>query len=373
MASGTDHYHVLGVDRAAGAPRIRHAYRRLVRRFHPDLNPGDPVAALRYREIHRAWLVLGDPVKRSEYDRAGGSESRPRGAEPAEGYGFAGFDFAAAPSHRVADLKEILGTQPERPADEETPADIHSRVRLSFREALEGRSVRLRVARRRACPACAGQGRISRDESVPCPACEGRGKRFRRVGHMVFSRSCERCEGQGLLAHASCDACEGRGSRIRMGQELVRVPAGVADGATLVVAGKGHARPGDAPPGDLRLHVQVESHPLLERRGDNLVCPLPLTLAEAALGGRIQAPTPTGPVTLRLPPGVQPGDRFRVSGKGARSSRGGGERGDLFFEARVRIPEVRDDRSRALVEELERRNPSAPRAGLAEQFGGGSG
>ncbi len=369
MASGTDHYQVLGVDRAAGSTRIRQAYRKLVRRFHPDLNPGDPVAASRYQEVHRAWLVLGDPERRSEYDRAGGSEARPPEPEP-DGYGFAGFDFAAAPSHRVADLKEILGTQPDSPADE-AQSDLHSRVRLSFREALEGRSVRLRVARRHACRVCSGHGQVPRDEGVSCPACRGQGRCFRRVGRMVFSRSCEQCEGQGVLAHMSCDACGGRGNRIRIGRELVRVPAGVADGATMVVAGKGHERPGAAPPGDLHLHVQVESHSLLERRGDNLVCPLPLTLSEAALGGRIEAPTPTGPVTLRLPPGVQPGARFRVSGKGARSARGGG-RGDLFFEVKVRIPEVRDDRSRALVEELERRNPSSPREGLAEQFGGGS-
>ncbi len=369
MAGGSDHYQVLGVERAARTARIRQAYRRLVRRYHPDLNPGDPLAAARYREIHAAWLILRDPGKRSEYDRTGAgavaaAEPKPRA------WGFAGFDFANEPADPAVDLREVLGKAPE-PRAPETPPDLHSRVKLSFREALEGRSVRLRVARRETCPPCEGSGTLPREESVPCAACAGKGRRFRRVGHMVFSRACARCEGRGLLGRGPCDSCGGRGARIRVSRELVRVPAGVADGATVVVSGKGHERAGDGRPGDLHLHVQVEPHELLERRGDNLICPLTLTLREAALGGRIEVPTPSGPVTLRLPPGMQPGARLRVAERGARSARGD-TRGDLYFEVNVRIPEVRDDRSRELVEELDRRNAASPREGMAERLGGGS-
>ena len=184
---------------------------------------------------------------------------------------------------------------------------------------------------------------------------------------MVFARPCRRCGGQGLLFHTACAPCTGRGSRIRAVRVVARVPGGVADGATVVVEGQGHERLPGEPPGDLRLYVEVAAHPVLERRGDNLICPLPLTLAEASLGGRIEVPTLSGNVTVRLPPGVQPGTRLRLAGRGVPSIRGDG-RGDLFLEVRIHIPEIRDDRSRDLVRELEQRYPESPREALREKL-----
>ena len=248
---------------------------------------------------------------------------------------------------------------------------IHARVRISFVESLGGKQIRLRTSRREACGPCLGRGERPVAEATPqgieCSACSGAGRRLRRYGHMVFARPCRRCGGRGLLFHTACSACAGRGSRIRSVRVVARVPAGVADGATVVVEGQGHERLPGAPPGDLRLYVEVAPHPALERRGDNLVCPLPLTLAEAALGGRIEVPTLSGNVIVRLPPGVQPGTRLRLAGRGVPSIRGDG-RGDLFLEVRVHIPEIRDDHSRDLVRELEARYPQSPRDALREKL-----
>ena len=373
MPEGVDYYEILGVARTANIPRIRQAYRRLARRTHPDLNPHDRVIEERYREIQQAYEVLVDPVRREEYDRRGSREPGPVRATPVH-YGFAGFDFGAEPAADSGALHEILGRRDSSlSAEADGTADIHARVRISFLESLEGKQVRLRAARRETCDGCGGCGQKPvadpvRGGGTECPACSGGGRRIRRYGHMVFVRPCRRCNGQGALFHLPCASCLGSGRRERPVRLVARLPAGVADGATIVVEGQGHHRSGTELPGDLRLHVEVARHPILERRGDNLICPLPLTLAEAALGGRIEVPTLSGPVTVRLPPGVQPGARIRLAGRGVPSTRGDA-RGDLFLEVRIHIPEIRDDRSRDLVRELEERYPESPRDALRETLG----
>lgn len=370
MPLPADYYQVLGVGRDADLLRIRQAYRRLARRLHPDLNPNDRIVAERFGEIQRAFEVLGDPDRRAEYDR--------RGAEPAPArvervhYGFAGFDFGGKPAREDWALHEIFGSsEGTESGGSEADPDIHSRIRVSFVESLEGKQVRLRTSRREICEACGGRGERpvgdAAHQGIECNGCGGAGRRLRRYGHMVFARPCRRCGGRGLLFHLACSRCGGRGSRMRSVRVVARVPAGVTDGATIVVEAKGHERMSGEPPGDLRLHVEVAPHPVLERRGDNLICPLPLTLAEASLGGRIEVPTLTGSVVVRLPPGVQPGTRLRVAGRGVPSVRGDG-RGDLFLDVRIHIPEIRDDRSRDLVRELEQRYPESPREALREKL-----
>lgn len=372
MHRSLDYYEVLGVECTADTPRIRQAYRRLARRMHPDLNPNDQVVEERYREIQRAYEVLGDPERRAEYDRRGGREPVPTAVNRVH-YGFAGFDFGGEPATDSGALHEIFGSRSEpKTADPDGGADIHTRVRVSFLESLEGKQIRLRANRQEACPACGGRGERAvaarlQGGGVPCPGCSGDGRRTRRYGHMVFVRPCRRCGGNGTLFRMACPSCGGSGRRDRPVRLVARLPAGVADGATIVVEGEGHHGPPGEPSGDLQLHVEVAPHPVLERRGDNLVCPLPLTLAEAALGGRIEVPTLAGPVTVRLPPGVQPGTRVRLAGRGVPSTRGGA-RGDLFLEVRIHIPEIRDDRSRQLVRELEERYPESPRDELREQL-----
>ncbi len=372
MPPSPDYYELLGVERTADVLRIRRAYRRLARRMHPDLNPNDRVVAEQFREIRRAFEVLGDPERRADYDRLGETEPAPPRAGAVH-YGFAGFDFGREPAPDDGALKEILGHRPEAPSGPSpAEADLHARVRISFVESLASQQVRLRVNRRLACEPCGGRGeRPVAEAAAPgfeCPDCGGGGRRLRHHGHMVFQRPCRRCRGRGALYLARCGACAGRGYRERPVRVVARLPAGVEGGATVVVEGAGHERRSGEPPGDLKLHVEVAPHAVLERRGDNLICPLPLTFAEASLGGRIEVPTLTGPVTVRLPPGVQPGTRIRLVGRGVPSTRGEG-RGDLFLEARVEIPKIHDDRSRDLVRELERRYPASPRAALADELG----
>ena len=371
MQPSADHYTVLGVGRDADVLRIRQAYRRLARRLHPDLNPNDRVVAERFRHIQRAYEVLGDPERRAEYDRRGGTEPAPARVERVH-YGFAGFDFGGEPAREEWALHEIIGPgAASESGDSEADADIHARIRISFVESLEGKQIRLRTNRREVCGACDGGGERPVGEALPhgvdCTACGGAGRRLRRYGHMVFTRPCRRCGGRGVRFHATCSPCAGKGTRSQPVRVVARLPAGVADGATIVVEGEGHERVRGDPPGDLRLHVEVASHPLLERRGDNLVCPLPLTLAEAVLGGRVEVPTLSGNVAVRLPPGVQPGTRLRLAGRGAPSVRGDG-RGDLLLEVRIHIPEIRDDRSRDLVRELEARYPESPREALRDKL-----
>ena len=367
MAQRVDYYEVLGVQRTANLARIRKAYRRLARRLHPDLNPNDLLVEERYREVQQAFEVLGDPDRRADYDRRGGRAPKPAPRAPSQ-YGFAGFDFAHDSARDDRPLHELFGGSSDPDPPSASGADIHARVRISFPDAIEGRQVRLRVVRQEACGDCRGAGRrpvreALADTGVSCPACRGEGRRLRRFRHMVFVRPCGPCQGRGALFHTRCSACAGRGLRARPARVVARVPAGISDGGTVVVSGGGHHGVRGAPPGDVRLHVEVKPHPVLERQGGNVTCPLPLTVTEAALGGKVEVPTLAGPVTVRLPPGVQPGTRIRLAGRGVPAVPGG-ERGDLLLEAQVRIPAIRDARSRELLDELAELYPESPREDL---------
>ncbi len=376
MARRVDYYQVLGVQPTANLARIRSAYRRLARRLHPDLNPNDLVVEERYRLVQHAFEVLADPDRRAEYDERGDREPPPPRPKRKR-YGFAGFDFGHEPSPDERPLHELFGSGTEAESASAGGNHIHARAKLSFLESLEGKQVRLRILRKEGCGACGGQGERPvreglAESGVECTACRGEGRRLRRFRHMVFVRPCGDCEGRGQLFHTHCRECAGRGRRARPRRVVARVPAGVMDGATIVVARAGHQGVRSEPDGDLRLHVEVEPHPVLKRRGGNVICPLPLTLAEAAVGGKVEAPTLTGPVTVRLPPGVQPGARIRLAGRGVPAVPGG-EPGDLFLEVKVRIPEIRDDRSRDLLRELAERYPDSPRDDLRASFADAAG
>ncbi len=346
-----DLYIVLGVDRAASLDEVKRAYRRLARQFHPDVNPGDGIAAMRFREIAQAYEILGDPERRRRYDVVGFEAPQPAEAVT----GFEGFDFSAT-VHAVqqstfGDLfAEVFGSGDARPLSPERGADLHATLSLSFALAMAGGHFGLTLMRQDTCGRCAGTGLASIAASR-CPSCEGDGVVRSARGHMVFTRRCGRCGGGGLLAQQGCQGCGGAGQVGRSDTVPVAVPAGIADGARVRVAARGNAGRGGGPPGDVYVTVRVAEHPLFRREGDDLHLVVPVAIHEAALGARIEIPVLDGTARLRVPPGTQTGQRLRMRGRGAPSPRDG-RRGDLVAEIRVTLPRVLDERSKELLRQF---------------------
>jgi len=357
-----DFYILLGIERAATLAEIKRAYRRLARRYHPDLNPGDQLAAARFGEIVRAYETLSDPERRRRYDQLGYEPAAPEAVT-----GFAGFDFSAS-VHAVnqstfGDLFEEVfrGAQATRRRPERG-ADLHASLTLDFDRALDGGRHEVTVVRQETCGRCAGAGATPTAPS-PCPTCTGTGLTRSARGHMVFTRPCVRCRGTGSLAEQSCQACGGAGVVSRSERVGVTVPPGTGDGARLRVPERGNAGRHGGPPGDLYVDVAVTPHPLFRRDGDDLHLVVPVAVHEAALGARIEIPGGDGPARLRVPPGTQSGQRLRLRGRGAPGR--SGARGDLVVEVRVMLPRLLDERSKELLRQFGEINGAD---GIREQF-----
>lgn len=349
-----DLYVVLGLAHGASDTEIKRAYRRLARRFHPDINPGDRMAASRFRQILEAYETLMDPDRRSRYD-AGLTADQ---ADPRATSGFEGFDFSARGTDYSATFGDLFAEVLTDRGSRHPPqrgADLHQTVALTFQEAFAGVTRALTVTRRDTCRGCAGSGR-TRVSPGPCLACQGAGSMRSVRGHMVFTRSCPTCGGTGQQRPRPCEPCGGVGQQMRTDAIDVRLPAGTSDGDRVRVPGKGNAGMNAGPPGDLYLTVQVAPHPLFRREGDDLHLVLPVAIHEAALGARVEVPAPDGGFArLRVPPGTQSGQRFRLRERGAVSTRDG-RRGDLIVEARLMLPKVLDERSKELLREFGRIN-----------------
>ena len=364
-----DWYEVLGVRRNASAAEIRRAYQKLARLLHPDLNPGDPIAAERFRAVSRAFEVLSDPQRRAQYDRGETPPPQPPRAE----VGFAGFDFSSetrveqrAGFHEI--FHGVLHPSAEAPVAGE---DLQQATRVSFEECLGGTRRRVHVMRFEACVACEGRGVVTL-RPRPCRTCGGTGQLRASRGRMVFTRGCGDCGGTGVLGRQPCAPCGGEG-RVRHSEWLeVQIPPGVGDGSRVRLPGWGNAGRRGGPPGDFVLSVEVEPHPIFRREGDDLFCEVPITIAEAALGAHVEVPTLEGPMTIGVPPGTQNGQRFRLRKRGMpRLEAPGAEpsRGDLFVEVRVWVPSVTDDEGRRLLEEFARKSPRPPRGAAAASPG----
>lgn len=353
-----DLYIVLGLEQGATENEIRRAYRRLARRFHPDINPGDHAAEQRFRQILAAYETLIDPVRRTLYD---GGQSAEQSAGKRSG--FEGFDFSARGvdhSATFGDLfAEVLGERGVRTAKPERGADLHRDARVSFEEALAGAQRAVAVTRREQCGTCAGTG-LTRVSGGACQACHGTGAVRSVRGHMVFSRRCGACAGTGEQRPRACEGCAGAGHLTRTETVQVRMPPGVADGDRVRVPGKGNEGSQGGPPGDLFITVRVDPHPAYQRKGDDLHVVVPVGIHEAALGARIEVDTPDGVARLRVPPGTQTGQQFRLSERGAQSTRHG-QRGDLVVEIRLMLPPILDERSKELLREFGQIHGEHPR------------
>jgi len=385
MPSKQDYYQTLGVNRGATEEEIRKAYRRLARKFHPDLNPGDKASEDRFKGLQEAYDILSDAKKRQMYDQFGfySEQGFPSGAPGAGQQGphmdFGGFDFSdvlsgqrEAPPEggfggRFSDIfsqffrREGQGSVQRQP---EAGADLEYALNVDFWRAVKGTQARLNVQRMDTCGTCRGTGNASGNRTV-CPNCNGTGTVNQQAGAMRFNLSCPRCEGTGHLRN-TCPTCRGDG-RVSTSEAVeARLPAGVQTGDRLRVPGKGNAGILGGPAGDLYVTVRVEPHDFFRRDGDDINVTVPVTVWEAALGTKIEVPTIDGRALLKIPQGTQNGQKFRLRQKGIYNSRKD-KRGDQIVEVAVQAPKAQDERSREILRELSQLHPEDPRASLWEK------
>jgi molecular chaperone DnaJ len=388
MPVGTqkDYYATLGVSRGAKPEEIRKAYRRMARKYHPDVNPGNKAAEEKFKEVSQAYEILGDDKKRQVYDQYGfySDNIPPGGPGPGAstwtgtpGVDFSGFDFSNFDSVDTEAEKrggfggafrdifsQLFSRSGPREEEGEGPqkgSDIEHQMHLGFWDAIRGTQVRITIGRQETCPTCRGSGSAG-GAAVTCTVCGGTGKATRQAGTMRFTLTCPQCGGTGRQRR-SCQACGGSGSVRKPESFEVRIPPGVDTGSRVRVPGKGNAGVGGGPAGDLYIVTEVEPHPIFERKGDNIYVKVPVTVAEAALGAKVDVPTLVGPSTIKIPPGTQSGQKLRIRGKGAPSLRSEA-RGDQFVEVQVVVPHVADERTKEILRELARLNPEDPRREL---------
>jgi molecular chaperone DnaJ len=378
----TDYYELLGVSRKASAKDIRAAFRKLARKYHPDLNPGDKAAEEKFKQLQEAYDVLSDTKKRQMYDQYGFySENVPTGDYGQGGAGgdnnvnfdFNGFDFsggsgASGGGSSFRDLfSQFFGGRGGVGIEEEAESgsSLEYKLEIDFWDAVRGGVKKLQITRLDACETCHGTGAIGSPQT--CPTCHGTGTVQQAAGKMRFNVPCSRCGGTGKLRTA-CKACGGEG-RVRRTETIdVRIPAGVASGSRVRVPGKGNAGTVGAPPGDLYLQVEVRPHPFFERRGNDLYTKVPVTVSEATLGAKVEVPTIDGRSLVRIPPATNSGSTLRLREKGVPSARNG-TRGDQYVEIQVVVPKPTDERVRNIMKELETVAPDDPRKDLFAKAG----
>ena len=379
MAGKDDFYQTLGVNRKAGADDIRKAYKRLARKHHPDLNPGDKNAEERFKKISEAYEVLSDPKKKQMYDRQGFySEAEARAGEAAgrgarQPVDFSGFDFSEAaggePGAGAGGFRDIFSQffhRGDAAAEQPIPgSDLEYQANIGFWDAIRGTTVRLNIARQKSCQACHGKGTTAGE--VTCPECKGTGNTTQKMGNMRFNVSCPRCGGRGKM-QTPCPVCGGAGRLPETESLEIRIPAGVQDGFRVRVAGKGNAGEGGGPRGDLYIIPKIAPHKFFDRKGDDIYTEVPVTVTEATLGAKVEVPTIDGNrALLKIPPGTASGQKFRLREKGVTSLKTG-KRGDQYVEVNVHVPKVADERSKEILRELAQLNPENPRTELYKQL-----
>jgi len=409
MATPTkDYYATLGVKKSASAEDIRKAFRKLARKYHPDVNPGDKSAEEKFKAISEANDVLSDPKKRKIYDQVGfysdnidpaTAEAYARGGGQPGGAGFGGgfpggaggghtgptgnvdfggFDFSdlfegaggrrATASSSGGGFRDIFssifsGGGRGAAVDEgpETGSDLEYQVNVPFWTAIRGGVMKLNIARRDVCANCHGNGYI--EQPGVCPQCHGKGTIEQTSGRMKFNVTCPRCHGTGKNI-STCPVCHGEGTVERTEPLEVRIKPGTRDAQRIRIAGKGNAGTHGGAVGDLYVIIRIGEHPLFRREGDDIYITVPVTAVEAALGSKIDVPTIDGRSTLKIPPGTQSGQKLRLREKGVPSATKDGARGDEIVEVKITVPMPRDEKTKELLRELAKLNPEDPRADL---------
>jgi molecular chaperone DnaJ len=411
MATTTkkDYYELLGVKKSASAEDIRKAFRKLARKYHPDVNPGDKAAEEKFKAMSEANDVLSDPKKRKIYDQlgfysdnidpaaadayarggptgAGGFGGFPGGQPAGAGgqganFDFSGFDFSdmfegggagrRASSSAGGGFRDIFsgifGGRGGAVAAEgpEPGSDLEYQVNVPFWTAIRGGVMRLNITRRDVCGNCHGNGYI--ESPGKCPECGGTGQITQTGGRMKFNVPCPRCHGTGKNI-STCPVCHGEGTVERTEPLEVRIKAGTRDGQRIRLPGKGNAGVQGGPAGDLYVIIRAGEHPVFHREGDDIRITVPVTATEAALGAKIEVPTIDGRTLLKIPPGTQSGQKLRLREKGVPSATREGARGDEIVEVKVTVPTPRDERTKELLRELAKLNPEDPRAELWKEI-----
>ncbi|MDD7700985.1 MAG: molecular chaperone DnaJ [Eubacteriales bacterium] len=351
MADKKDYYEVLGVEKNADEATIKKAYRSLAKKYHPDMNPGDKEAEMKFKEVNEAYDVLSDSDKRAKYDQYGHAAFDPAAGGGAGGAGFGGFgDFGDIFSSFFGG--GFGGSSSARRNGPMRGDDIGARVSITFEEAAFGVKKEISYNRVGRCPDCGGSGAAKGSTAETCPKCHGSGQMrvVQRLGGMQFqsTTTCDNCRGKGKIIRNPCPNCRGTGF-IRVTKKLeVSIPAGIDDGERIALRGQGNDGLNGGPAGDLILQVSVKPHAIFERDGYNIFCEVPLPVTDAILGAEIEIPTLEGNVKYKIPEGTQPGTRFTLRGKGipyVNSSR----RGDLIFQVNVEIPRGLSEKQKAEV------------------------
>jgi molecular chaperone DnaJ len=393
-----DYYEILGVKKSASVDDIRKAFRKLARKYHPDVNPGDKSAEEKFKAISEANDVLSDPKKRKIYDQlgfysdnidpaaaeayarggptgAGGFGGFPGGAGAGQGvpFDFSGFDFGdmlegarGRKTSGAGGFRDIFSSMfgGGRAAAQEGPepgSDLEYQVNVPFWTAIRGGVMRLNITRQDTCSNCHGNGVI--EQPGVCPQCKGKGTIEQSANRMKFNVTCPRCHGTGKNI-STCPVCHGEGVVSRIEPLEVRIKPGTRDGQRIRLAGKGNAGQHGGQQGDLYVIIRAEDHPVFHRDADDIHVVVPVTATEAALGAKVEVPTIDGRALLKVPPGTQSGQKLRLREKGVPSATKDGVRGDEIVEVKVTVPMPRDEKTKELLRELAKLNPEDPREEL---------
>lgn len=357
MSDKRDFYEVLGVDKSASDDEIKKAYRKAAKKYHPDLHPGDKEAEKNFKEVAEAYEVLSDSEKKARYDQFGHAGVDPNFGAGGGGYGAGGFDFG--------DLGDIFGQffgggfGGGRSANPNAPRkgnDISSSVYISFEEAAKGCTKKIKIAKIETCKDCGGSGAQKGSSPTTCAACSGTGRinitQRTPFGAMQTQRTCDKCGGRGKIVTNPCNTCDGKGRIRKNVEQSIDIPAGIDDGQIINLRGGGDSGINGGPAGDLRVQVGVRPHPIFERDGFDVYCEIPVTFAQAALGDEITVPTLDGKVKFTIHEGTQPGDEFKLRGKGIQRLNYSGK-GDQYVKIVLEVPKNLSSKQKEIIKEFD--------------------
>lgn len=353
--SKRDYYEVLGVDKNVDEQELKRAYRKLAKKYHPDLNPDNKEAEQNFKEVSEAYEVLSDSDKRARYDRFGHDGVNGQGAG---GFGQGGFG-AGGFGDIFDDIFDMFGgggfSQGRRKSGPKRGADLKYRVTIEFEEAAFGVEKEIKIRRTENCSTCNGSGAKSGTNKKTCDKCNGSGEiKFAQqtpFGQFVRSAVCDKCHGNGEIIEEPCTSCNGTGKEVKTKKLNIKIPAGVDTGSVMPLRGEGEPGEKGGPSGDLYIYIEVKPHKIFTREGNDILCEIPISFIEAALGSEIHVPTLDGKVKYTIPEGTQTGTTFRLKNKGVHNVRGHG-RGDQYVTVKVQVPKKLNDKQKELLKEF---------------------